>query len=114
MSTKLSQKVCTACHSGMPEIHPMEAERLLKQLSTGWEIIKSGKWLHKAYKFGNFVEALAFVNKVGEAAEEEGHHPDIKLGWGYVEIGMQTHAIGGLHENDFILAAKIDMIPLKR
>ena len=82
---------------------------MLKELS-GWVIIREGKWLHKAYKFKNFEEALAFVNRLGAEAEWERHHPDIKLGWGYVAIDIQTHDVGGLHANDFILAAKIDAV----
>lgn len=67
--------------------------------------------IQKKFKFKNFKEALSFVNRVGEIAESEGHHPDINFGWGKVQLTLYTHAIGGLSENDFILAAKIDKIP---
>jgi 4a-hydroxytetrahydrobiopterin dehydratase len=73
----------------------------------GWEVIEEHHLL-KSFKFGDFREALSFVNRVGELAEAEGHHPDISFGWGYAEIKIWTHKIDGLSESDFILAAKID------
>jgi len=79
----------------------------------GWDIIKGDEeifFLSKKFKFENFLESQDFVNKVGKISEEEGHHPDIIFGWGYAEIKVTTHAIKGLSENDFILAAKIDKI----
>lgn len=106
---KLSQKVCTACHNDVPALSDKEAAALLGELS-GWAISEDKKWLVKHYKFRNFVKALAFVNAVGNVAEAENHHPDIALGWGYADVRLQTHHIGGLHENDFIVAAKIDAI----
>ncbi len=77
----------------------------------GWILKDGAKKIEKEIKFKNFAEALAFVNKVGAVAEEENHHPDIELGWGKVQITLMTHSIGGLSENDFILAAKIDALP---
>ena len=79
----------------------------------GWDIIKGDEeifFLSKKFKFENFLESQDFVNEVGKISEEEGHHPDIIFGWGYAEIKVTTHAIKGLSENDFILAAKIDKI----
>jgi len=79
----------------------------------GWDILKSNKeifFLYKKFSFKNFFESQKFINKVGIISEEEGHHPDITFGWGYAEIQITTHAIKGLSENDFILAAKIDQI----
>jgi 4a-hydroxytetrahydrobiopterin dehydratase len=73
----------------------------------GWEVIEEHH-LRKSFKFGDFREAQSFVNRVGELAEAEGHHPDISFGWGYAEIKIWTHKIDGLSESDFILAAKID------
>ena len=75
----------------------------------GWNEVDDA--LERTFTFGNFVEALAFVNRVGEVAEQEGHHPDIYLSWGKVEIRIWTHKINGLTESDFILAAKIDRVP---
>jgi 4a-hydroxytetrahydrobiopterin dehydratase len=103
----LARKKCTPCEKGACALPRQQAELMLESLS-GWQI--DDKWLKKSYKFKNFAQALAFVNHVGELAEAENHHPDIGLGWGYVDIRLQTHSVGGLHENDFILAAKIDAI----
>ena len=76
----------------------------------GWELSADAKKISRKYKFKNFKEALVFVNKIGDIAEAEGHHPDLSFGWGKVTIELMTHAIGGLSENDFILAAKINGI----
>jgi 4a-hydroxytetrahydrobiopterin dehydratase len=105
----LAQQKCIPCEKGTAPLPADKAKAMLKDIS-GWHIAGDGKWLIKKYKFKDFMTALAFVNTVGELAQEQGHHPDIKLGWGYVEIHLQTHAAGGLHENDFILAAKIEKI----
>ena len=85
----------------------------IKKKVDGWDILKSNKeifFLYKKFSFKNFFESQKFINKVGIISEEEGHHPDITFGWGYAEIQITTHAIKGLSENDFILAAKIDQI----
>lgn len=105
---ELSKKNCVACGGGLPKLPDIKARELISQIP-GWVISGDGCWLLKSYKFADFVKALEFVNTVGRLAEAEGHHPDIAFGWGYVDIKLQTHAIGGLHENDFILAAKIDL-----
>ena len=105
----LSEKHCVPCRKDMGALSPADAETFLKAL-TGWELIDAGKMLSKRWTFKNFAQALAFVNRIGEIAETENHHPDIAFGWGYVTIRLQTHRIGGLHENDFILAAKIDKL----
>jgi 4a-hydroxytetrahydrobiopterin dehydratase len=104
----LHQQKCVPCKGGIP-LSKEAAHALLSQLS-GWQISGDEKWLSKKWSFKNFVQSQAFVNKVGELAEAEDHHPDILFGWGYAEIRLQTHSVGGLHENDFILAAKIDTI----
>ena len=102
----LASKHCVPCHGGVPRLGREEIEPLLSQLD-GWEVVEEHH-LSKAYKFRNFADALAFVNRVGAVAESEGHHPDISFGWGYARIEIYTHAIGGLSESDFILAARID------
>jgi 4a-hydroxytetrahydrobiopterin dehydratase len=102
----LSSKSCVPCHGGVPRLKGEEIELLLAQLS-GWRVVDEHH-LHKAYQFTNFADALAFVNRVGSVAEREGHHPDISFGWGYARLEIYTHAVGGLTESDFILAAKID------
>jgi 4a-hydroxytetrahydrobiopterin dehydratase len=86
-----------------------KAKSLLGEVP-GWELADDGKSISKRYTFSNFMTALAFVTKVAAVAEMENHHPDIKLGWGYAECKMWTHDIGGLHENDFIMASKINIL----
>lgn len=78
----------------------------------GWNLLEDGKKIEKSYTFADFAGALLFVNAVGEIAEEHNHHPDIVFGWGRAKISLSTHSVGGLSENDFILAAKIDAIAL--
>ena len=107
--TELAQKVCVACEGGVAPLVREESQVLLKQLKD-WRLSGDAKWLSKEFKFKDFKEALAFVDAVGAIAEKEGHHPDIQLSWGKVVIELTTHAIDGLSENDFILAAKIDQL----
>lgn len=102
----LASRHCVPCHGGVPSLKGEEIEPLLRQLG-GWEAVEEHHLL-KEYRFTNFADALAFVNRVGQVAEREGHHPDVEFGWGYARIKIYTHAIGGLSESDFILAAKID------
>ncbi len=103
----LAEKKCVACEGGMAPLNRVEAEVLLKQVN-GWMLSDDAKIISKRFTFKNFAQALAFTNAVGAVAEAEGHHPDIGVGWGRVEIALTTHAIKGLSENDFILAAKVD------
>ena len=102
----LASRHCVPCHGGVPRLKGDEVAPLLRQLE-GWEAVGEHH-LSKEYEFANFAEALAFVNRVGAVAESEGHHPDIALGWGYARLQIYTHAIDGLTESDFILAARID------
>ncbi len=104
----LSKKECVPCKGGVPPLKGEELEKLKEQVG-GWDVIEEHH-ITKMYKFPNFVKALAFVNKVGDIAENQGHHPDIFLAWGKVGITICTHKINGLTESDFILAAKIDEI----
>src|SRR5437763_7899085 len=102
----LASRECVPCRGGVPRMGGDEIKKFLGELQ-GWEVIGEHH-LRKIYEFRNFREALAFVNRVGELAEEQGHHPDISFGWGRAEITIWTHKIDGLTESDFILAAKID------
>ena len=102
----LSAKTCVPCRGGVPPLKGEELVALQKQVD-GWSVIEEHH-IAKTFKFPNFREALKFVVRVGELAEEQGHHPDIFLAWGKVEITVWTHKINGLTESDFILAAKID------
>jgi 4a-hydroxytetrahydrobiopterin dehydratase len=103
----LSQKTCTPCQGGIPPLAPSEAEALLSQ-AAGWHLLENSTRLERRFSFKTFAAALAFVNRVGDLAEAEGHHPDIAFGWGYANVLFYTHKIGGLHENDFIMAAKVN------
>ena len=107
--TELAQKSCVACKGGVPPLSRAEAEKLRAQ-TPEWKLSGDATKIERAFKFKNFREALAFVNRAGEIAEDEQHHPDISFGWGYATVVLQTHKIKGLHENDFIVAAKIDRI----
>ncbi len=104
----LASRTCVPCHGGVPRIRGAEIELLMREL-LHWEVVEEHH-LKRNYKFTNFHDALQFVNHVGEVAEHEGHHPDIKFGWGYAEIEIWTHAIDGLSLSDFILAAKISTL----
>jgi 4a-hydroxytetrahydrobiopterin dehydratase len=105
----LGEKSCTPCRGGVPPLTPKEAESLRGQ-APDWALHDDAHRIERAFRFGNFREALKFVDEVGKLAEAEGHHPDINFGWGYAIVSLQTKKIKGLHENDFIMAAKIDRI----
>jgi 4a-hydroxytetrahydrobiopterin dehydratase len=107
--SELATRKCVPCQGGVPPLKGAELAGFLKQLK-GWEAINEHH-LSKSYSFPNFVTALAFVNRVGALAEEQGHHPDVYLGWGKVTVKIWTHKIDGLTESDFVLAAKCDQLP---
>ena len=109
MVEALTSKVCVPCQGGIPPLDISGAEKLQAQ-TPGWELKEGVRHIYRRFEFNNFLESLNFVNKVGQLAEEEGHHPDIEFGWGYAGIIIFTHKINGLHENDFILAAKINQL----
>ena len=109
MSDLLNKK-CVPCEGGVRPFDISEIHKYQKKVD-GWDVIKNNKgifFLEKKFKFKNFLESQNFVNLVGNISEEEGHHPDLSFGWGYAKVSITTHAIEGLSENDFILAAKID------
>ena len=108
----LLNKKCVPCEGGVLPFDVSEIHKYQKKVD-GWDVVKNEKeifYLDKKFKFKDFLQSQIFINKVGEISEKEGHHPDILFGWGYAEIKITTHAIKGLSENDFILAAKIDQI----
>jgi len=108
--TDLINKKCVSCEGDAIPFDISEIHKYQKKVD-GWEVIKDKKniyFLEKKFIFKNFLESQNFINQVGIISEEEGHHPDITFGWGYARISITTHAIEGLSENDFILAAKID------
>jgi 4a-hydroxytetrahydrobiopterin dehydratase len=103
----LADNKCVPCRGGVPPMDRAKAEEMLKQLDSGWALNKDGH-LERFYTFKDFAQALAFVNKVGTVAEEEGHHPDLYLAWGKCKVELWTHKIHGLTESDFYMAAKSD------
>ena len=109
---ELLKKKCKPCEGGIVPFDTSEIHKYQKKVD-GWNISKNEKnifFLNKSFKFKNFLDSQNFINKIGQISENEGHHPDITFGWGYAIIKITTHAIEGLSENDFILAAKIDQI----
>lgn len=108
--SKLAKKKCIPCEKGVPPLSPEAAQGLMSELNPEWALIDDAHLLARSFHFNDFAEAIAFVNKVAALAEEEGHHPDIAVSYADVGIELMTHAIQGLSENDFILAAKIDRL----
>ena len=107
--SELASKHCVPCSGGVPALAGKELQELAKQVP-GWKVV-DGHHLARLYGFPDFKSALAFVNRVGAVAEQEGHHPNIAFTWGKVEITIYTHKVNGLTESDFILAAKIEELP---
>jgi 4a-hydroxytetrahydrobiopterin dehydratase len=105
----LADKTCTPCRGGIPPLTPEEAARFHVQVPD-WELRDDAHRIERSFRFQNFREALAFVQQVGELAEAQGHHPDISFGWGYATVSLRTKKIKGLHENDFIVASRIDRL----
>ena len=105
----LAAQECVPCKGGVPPLKGEELIKLHQQLEEGWQLVEEHH-LEKEYRFKDFVEALAFANKVGELAEEQNHHPGIFLTWGLVRLTIWTHKIDGLTESDFVWAAKADRL----
>jgi 4a-hydroxytetrahydrobiopterin dehydratase len=106
----LSNQSCLPCQGGIAPLDEREAGAMLAH-APGWKLINAGKKLSRTFTFSDFMQAQAFAMRVGEASEGENHHPDISYGWGYCTVVFFTHKIGGLHENDFIMAAKVNALP---
>jgi 4a-hydroxytetrahydrobiopterin dehydratase len=107
--SKLTEKHCVPCEGGTPPLTVEEIRPYLGQVSSEWRVT-DGKKIEREFSFGDFKEAMAFVNNVADLAEKEGHHPDFHIHYSRVTIELWTHAIDGLSENDFIMAAKIDAL----
>ena len=103
----ITEKSCVPCRGGIDPLEAAPAQQLLAS-APGWELLDGATKLSRKFELGDFVAALDLVNKIGELAESEGHHPDISFGWGYCNVLLYTHKISGLHQNDFIMAAKIN------
>ena len=105
----LTQKTCVPCKGGVPPLTRDEAAGYTAQVP-GWQLSDNADRIEARFDFPDFKSAIAFVQKVGDLAEAEGHHPDITFGWGYASFVFYTHKIKGLHENDFIMAAKVNQL----
>jgi 4a-hydroxytetrahydrobiopterin dehydratase len=105
MSDELRAKTCTPCRGGIPPLTRTQAEGYLARVPD-WALVDEGRAIERSLRFKNFKQALDFVTRIGALAEREGHHPDVSFGWGWAKVLWQTKKIRGLHENDFIMAAK--------
>jgi 4a-hydroxytetrahydrobiopterin dehydratase len=109
MSSALAEKTCTPCRGRVPPLTAEEAATYRKE-TPEWSLADTASRIERTYRFKNFREASGFVERAAALAEAEGHHPDISFGWGYATVSLRTKKIKGLHENDFIMAAKLDRI----
>jgi 4a-hydroxytetrahydrobiopterin dehydratase len=109
--SELTSKKCVPCEGAVAPLSRADAQALLKQLESQWKLADDGKSIASEWKFRNFFHTMSFVNAVAHVANAEDHHPDLEVGYGSCRIRYNTHAIGGLSENDFICAAKIDALP---
>jgi 4a-hydroxytetrahydrobiopterin dehydratase len=109
MAIALVEKNCTPCRGGIPPLTAEEAAALHRQ-APDWALLDDARRIERSYRFRNFRGAFAFVERAAALAEDEGHHPEIRFGWGFATVSLQTKKIKGLHENDFIIAAKLDRI----
>ena len=103
----LEEQACLPCQFGMPRLSEAEAKAKLADIA-GWQVTDNGSWLRREFTFKNWKQGFAFLKEIDVIAETAKHHPDIEFGWGYCRVALQTHKIEGLHDNDFILAAKIN------
>ena len=108
--TGLRDRKCAACAPGTSPLAAAESAELLGQLAHGWRLSEDGKSLKRAFGFADFYRTMAFVNAVAWIANAEDHHPDLEVGYDYCRVTFSTHSIGGLSQNDFICAAKIDAL----
>lgn len=109
-SRELSSKRCKPCEGGVPPLAAEAVNQLREALDASWELSVDGKWLSRQFRFPGFGRTMGFVNAVAWIAESEGHHPDLEVGYGRCVVKWSTHAIDGLSENDFICAAKVDLL----
>ncbi|HLY51485.1 MAG TPA: 4a-hydroxytetrahydrobiopterin dehydratase [Steroidobacteraceae bacterium] len=112
MSEPLAGRRCKPCEGGMPPLTPAEAARLLGQLSGAWSLSEEARAISRKFAFRDFYRTMSFVNALAHIANVEDHHPDLEVGYNYCRVTFTTHAVGGLSENDFVCAAKVDLIPI--
>lgn len=109
--TTLAEQRCKPCEGGVAPMTPDEAKALMKEVSDAWKLAADARSIRGEWKFRNFYHTMSFVNAVAHIANAEDHHPDMEVGYGYCRMIFNTHAIGGLSQNDFICAAKVDALP---
>jgi 4a-hydroxytetrahydrobiopterin dehydratase len=110
--SELAAKKCKPCEGGMPPLPAEEARALLRQLASSWRLSDDGRAIRREFSFRDFYRTMSFVNALAHIANIEDHHPDLEVGYNYCRVVYTTHAVDGLSENDFVCAAKIDLIPL--
>jgi len=110
--SELAARKCKPCEGGMPPLTAAEAQRLLAQIAGGWALTRDGLALRREFRFRDFYRTMSFVNALAHVANIEDHHPDLEVGYNYCHVTYTTHAIRGLSKNDFVCAAKVDLIPL--
>jgi len=110
--SELAARRCKPCEGGMPPLTPEEATQLLTQISADWMLTDNGRAIRREFRFRDFYRTMSFVNALAHLANIEDHHPDLEVGYNHCRVSYTTHAIRGLSENDFVCAAKADLIPL--
>jgi len=110
--TELNEMKCLPCEGGVEPLTPARARELTAQVHADWDLAPDARAIHRQFKFKDFYRTMSFVNALAHIANIEDHHPDLEVGYGYCRVTFTTHAIKGLSENDFICAAKIDLIAL--
>src|SRR4029077_12631645 len=110
--SELAARRCKPCEGGMPPLTAAEAAGFLTQISSAWVLIDSAHGIRREFSFRDFYRTMSFVNAVAHVANIEDHHPDLEVGYNYCRVTFTTHAVRGLSENDFVCAAKVDLIPL--
>jgi 4a-hydroxytetrahydrobiopterin dehydratase len=110
--SELATRRCKPCEGGIPALTPVEATQLLTQISGEWVLTENAHAIRREFRFRDFYRTMSFVNALAHLANIEDHHPDLEVGYNYCRVTYTTHAIRGLSENDFVCAAKVDLIPL--
>ena len=110
--SELAARRCKPCEGGIAPLSAAEAQRLLAQISSAWRLMEDARAIRREFSFRDFYRTMSFVNALAHIANIEDHHPDLEVGYNYCRVTFTTHAIRGLSENDFVCAAKTDLIPL--
>ena len=111
--SELAERKCKPCEGGTTPLEPLQAQTLLAELSSEWQLRQEAHAIRREFRFRDFYRTMSFVNALAHVANIEDHHPDLEVGYNYCHVTFTTHAIGGLSENDFVCAAKVDLIPLR-